>query len=324
MDFRSELEAVGFQPKAVDPDGKWHRCATNDHPKKRNGAFKLATCGTVGFYQNHATETTVTTWRIDSDTARPDPLISQARAREALEEHRRKTIDATKAARAYWQACKPLRYGHPYLAAKLLTMQGCDRLRVDEEGRLIVPVEVDGDIISLQRITPNGTKRFWTGASVKGGSYILANASATMTALVEGLATGLAVYQSVPHCRVIVAFDCGNMDAVAKRLKVGGLAMVAADNDHGTEARTGTNPGIVHGTAASKTIGCGIAWPQAIAGTDFADMLFELIISGRDAKARAARREQVHDDEIRRSAMHKVAREIKKAMRFVAHVKEAA
>ncbi|MDB4873349.1 MAG: Virulence-associated family protein, partial [Gemmatimonadales bacterium] len=55
MDFRSELEAVGFRPKAVEPDGKWYRCPTNDHPKKRNGAYKLATCGTVGFYQNHAT-----------------------------------------------------------------------------------------------------------------------------------------------------------------------------------------------------------------------------------------------------------------------------
>ncbi|MDB4873310.1 MAG: topoisomerase, partial [Gemmatimonadales bacterium] len=310
-------------PKAVEPDGKWYRCPTNDHPKKRNGAYKLATCGTVGFYQNHATETAVTTWRIDADTPRQDPLISQARAREALEEHRRKTIHATQAARAYWQSCKPLRYGHPYLAAKLLTMQGCDRLRVDSDGWLIVPVEADGNIISLQRIAPDGTKRFWSGASVKGGCYMLTSGSATMTALVEGFATGLAVYQSVPNCCVIVAFDCGNMDAVAKRLKIGGLALVAADNDHGTEARTGTNPGIIHGTAASELIGCGITWPKGIAGTDFADMLLELITAGRHANERAPQQDQVHDDAIRRSAMRRVARDIKKAMRFVAHAKEA-
>jgi hypothetical protein len=55
---------------------------------------------------------------------------------------------------------------------------------------------------------------------------------------------------------------------------------------------------------------------NVIAGTDFADMLLELITAGRDANERALRQDQVHEDVIRRSAMHRVARDIKKAMRF--------
>lgn len=319
IDFRTAIEAAGLLPKQIEPDGKWHRCQTTDHLKKRNGAYKLATCGTIGFYQNHATETVVTTWRIGADTARPDPLISQARAREALNEQRRKAIQATQDARTYWKSCKPLRHGHPYLANKLLTMQGCDRLRVDVDGWLIIPVEIDGNIISLQRIAPDGTKRFWSGASVKGGCYILTSARATMTAIVEGFATGLAVYQSVPNCRVIVAFDCGNMDAVAKRISVGGLALVAADNDHGTESRIGTNPGITHGKAAAALIGCGIVWPNGINGTDYADMFYELMTAATLANDGASKREKIHDDALRKLVCNEIARDIKRGMKFVPH-----
>lgn len=319
MDFRNQLEAVGFMPNTVEPDGKWHRCKTVDHPKKRNGAYRLATCGTIGWYQNHATEIEVTTWRAGSETARPDPMISQARVREALEQRRRAALQATTDARGYWRACKPLRLGHPYITNKLLTMQGCAGLRVDDEGWLIVPVEIDGAIVSLQRIAPDGTKRFWSGASVKGGCYVIGAPRATMTALVEGLATGLAVFQSLPSCQVIVAFDCGNMDQVAKRLQIAGLAVVAADNDHATEARIGKNPGLVHGRAAAELIGCGIAWPTGIAGTDYADMLKELIVAGHLANEAAPRRDQVRDEAIQKAAAYRVADSIKRAMKFVAH-----
>ena len=319
MDFRAQLEAIGFMPSTVEPDGKWHRCKTVDHPKKRNGAYRLATCGTIGFYQNHATDVDVTTWRIGSETARPDPMISQARMRAAMAQRWAETVKATEDARAYWRACKPLRHGHPYLAEKLLTMQGCAGLRVDDDGWLIVPVEIDGAIVSLQRIAPDGSKRFWSGASVKGGCYVVGAPRAAMTALVEGLATGLAVFQSVPNCRVIVAFDCGNMDQVAKRLNIAGLSVVAADNDHATEARIGKNPGLVHGRAAAELIGCGIAWPEGIAGTDYADMLKELILNGRMANDAAPRRDQVRDEAIIKAATHRVADSVKRAMKFVAH-----
>ncbi len=198
-------------------------------------------------------------------------------------------------------------------------MQGCGGLRVDDDGWLIVPVEIDGAVVSLQRISPDGVKRFWSGASVKSGCYVLDPPRATMTALVEGLATGLAVFQSVPSCRVIVAFDCGNMDQVARRLSITGLAVVAADNDHATEARTGTNPGISHGRAAAELIGCGLAWPEGIAGTDYADMLFELIVAGRAGNEAAPRRDQVRDEAVVKAATYRVAQGVKRAMKFVAH-----
>lgn len=319
MDFRQTLEASGFLPRDVMPDGLWHRCATVGHPKKRNGAYKLLTCGQTGFFQDHATETTVTTWRNGDETQRPDPLISQARAREAMNESRRKLIAATQSARIYWDACRPLRFSHPYLSAKMLSMAGCDRLRVDADGWLIIPVMIENEIMSLQRIAPDGTKRFWSGASVKGGAYIISPDKFSMTALCEGLATGLAVYQCVPNCRVIVGFDCGNMVAVAKRLEITGLAVVAADNDHGTLEKIGKNPGIDHGTEAAKQIGCGIVWPKNINGTDYADMLKELLTASIEANDSALAREKMRDADLRKMVEGMISAEIKRAVKFVPH-----
>lgn len=319
MDFRLTLEVAGLLPLHVEPDGKWHRCPTADHPKSRNGAYKLAICGTIGFYQNHATETSVSTWRANGEFSKPDPLISRERAREAANESRRKMIDATKAAQDYWKGCKPYRFTHPYLSGKLLSINGCNGLRVDADGWLIVPVMIDNEIVSLQRIAPDGTKRFWSGASVKAGCFIIQPAKFQMTALCEGLATGLAVYQAVPECRVIVAFDCGNMEAVAKRLEISGLALVAADNDYKTLAKIGKNPGIEHGTVAAELIGCGIAWPQGIEGTDFADQWKELLTTTREANDNAIQREKIRDSDILKLVSNVIAAQIKRAARFVPH-----
>lgn len=51
--------------------------------------------------------------------------------------------------------------------------------------------------------------------------------------------------------------------------------MICADNDHGTEAKRGTNPGREKAANAAELIGAGVAWPEGIEGTDFADALLE-------------------------------------------------
>jgi putative DNA primase/helicase len=315
MNFLTFLQSSGFIVDRVDPDGKWHRCGTQDHPKTKNGAYKLALDGLVGFMQNHATETEVTTWKAGADVARPDPIISMQRAKEAKDESIRILIEATSQAAKFWSNCKPLRKGHPYLDAKLLSMHGCTNLRIDSDGWLVIPVEVNGCIISLQRIAPDGTKRFWSGASVKGGCYVLTRANAAYTVLCEGFATGLAIFQAMPDARVIVCFDCGNMGAVVNRLKLSGLCVVAADNDYSTMARIGKNPGIEHGKAAAAIIGCGVVWPEGIQGSDYADMHFEhlteLIERNASAKVRAT------PDSMRIVVGGFIARLIKAKMQFI-------
>lgn len=319
MSFLNTLQAAGFIVDRADPDGKWHRCKTAGKMNHKNGAYKLSLCGTIGWYQDHAESTEVTTWKAGKDAEKQDPLITQARARAAAEESKRLAHSialATVKANEYWRSCKPLRFGHNYLTAKMLTMLGCGNLREDQDGWLVVPVEIDGKIISLQRIGLDGSKRFWSGATVKGGCYILKPARSSYTVLVEGLATGLAVFQSMPDCTVIVCFDCGNMLPVAKRLKLSGLVCVAADNDYGTFQRTGKNPGIEHGIKAAELIGCGLAYPEGITGTDYADMYFEQLEKLIESNEMLRRGRQTLE-QMRIAVGSKIARGIKAKMKFV-------
>ena len=99
---------------------------------------------------------------------------------------------------------------------------------------------------------------------------------AAVTGLCEGLATGLAVYQCVRNATVIVCFDAGNLLPVVQELRPTGNVILAADNDIGTLARRGFNPGLDKARNAAELIGAGVAWPDGIDGTDYADMLREL------------------------------------------------
>lgn len=270
MSFEATLYAAGLMPKSVIPDGKWRRCATTDKPKKRNGAYVLHPDGR-GYWRNWALDTEINAWGESDHRAKQiDPaVIAQRREAEKL-----KRRDAIKAARAFWSASEPMRALHPYLEAKRLAALGCGGLRVNGES-LIVPVYWGERLTSLQSIRADGQKRFWPGAPVKAGAFVMHRARSAVTAVCEGLATGLAIYQAVPHASVIVAFDAGNLVPVVERMKPSGSVVICADNDHGTEQRRGTNPGIEKAKSAAELIGAGVAWPEGIEGTDWADALLE-------------------------------------------------
>lgn len=272
MSFEQTLFAAGFSPRVVIADGKWRRCATTDKPKKRNGAYCLHPDGR-GYFKNWAVDQEMNTWTDASVTrsAPVDPTVI-AKRKEAESAQRIKAIHA---ARAFWSACKPMHGLHPYLSNKGLSAAGCTHLRVHGD-LLVVPVFWKNKVISLQTIKADGQKRFWPGAPVKAGSIALVRERAALTAVCEGLATGLAIYQAVKNATVIVAFDAGNLTPVVDLLRPKGSVVIAADNDHGTQAKRGFNPGIEKARNAAELIGAGVAFPEGIEGTDWADALLEL------------------------------------------------
>lgn len=279
MDFRQTMIASGLTPRAIAPDGRWYRCPTVDHPRKRNGAYMLRACGTRGFFKNYALDDGWNEWREDkpltlAQRKQADAELAAANKREA----ERRAV-ANKQMRAYWNTLKPLRQGHPYLDGKRLSALGCTGLRVDGD-LLVIPAMRAGCLTSLQTITPEGEKKYRAGCSIKGASYVLARKGAVVTCLAEGFATGLAIYQAIPQASVVVCFDAGNMVTVAQEMKLRGMAVVCADNDWETEKRIGTNTGIQKGRAAADALKCGMAYPQGIEGSDWADALLEWGESG--------------------------------------------
>jgi putative DNA primase/helicase len=270
MDFLAFCRAHGVLIDETPPIGAWRRYKTEDKPAHRNGAVKFM--GDHGFVQNHATETEVAVWRPEG--VEPKPRDVESIALQRKREHERRAL-AIRGAREFWGRCSPLGQPHPYIARKGLSSLGCAGLRT-KDGLLVVPVMVGEYLVSLQTITPQGEKRFWPGAPVKAGAYLMNRPRPALTCFVEGLATGLAIYQSVPQASVVVAFDCGNLQPVAERLKPRGSVVVCADNDHRTQALRGFNPGLEKARNAAELIGCGVAHPTGIEGSDWCDYLAQM------------------------------------------------
>ena len=253
-------------------EGRWVRVKTQDKMAKRNGSYKFV--GTAGFVQNHATMLEVATWFPNREEK--TPVVDRAAVQKRLSDERRALVKATHAARTFFLACMPLNASHPYLKAHGLSMAGCFGLRIDSDGWIVVPALKDGNLMSVQRIAPAGDKLFWKGASIKGAAYTVERPGAMLTILCEGLATGLALFDAVKQARVVVGFSAGNF---ANLGGVRGLCVVAADNDHATEARIGTNPGRKAAEEAASRLGCGVVIPVDMAGSDWADWRQERLLS---------------------------------------------
>lgn len=272
MSFEQALRSAGLNPRDVVADGRIRRCPTDSKPGRRNGWYVLHVDGR-GAWGDWTTGSgePLGRWADDSSTHRP---VDDSKLHAQRDRERAYRIAAMKSARAMWERARPLNRPHPYIANKGLSPLGCAGLRA-HDGLLVVPVWNGEWITSIQTISPKGEKRFWPGAPVKAGAYLLDRASAAVTAVCEGLATGLAVFQSVRQARVIVAFDAGNLLPVVQRIKPIGSVVIVADNDHATAARIGVNPGVEKAENAADLIGCGVMWFSGIEGSDAADALKE-------------------------------------------------
>lgn len=113
--------------------------------------------------------------------------------------------------------------------------QWLDHATATKAGDLVIPMQdASGRVINVQKITPDGTKRFLLGGKVRGAFHVIPGIEPGF--LAEGYATGLTVAEATGRA-VFVAFDAGNLGAVAEIVRPR-LCAVAADND---ESRTGEN-----------------------------------------------------------------------------------
>lgn len=294
MRFEDALRLDGLRPRDILADGRRRRCATDDKPKRRNGQYVLLLDGRTGFWRNFAVSTSWNVWKDDSVTrSAPPPDPEVVAARRAAE--RQERIKSMQVMRDLWASGRPFRR-HQYLTDKGLSAQGCAGLRlwngavwvesesddehappyITKEGEwLLVPMLLDGRLVNVQRIHPDGMKRQMKGCPQVGAVFSLVRPGAALTVFVEGLATGLAVYQSVRHATVHVTFFADNLLPVIDRMRPSGSVVIAADNDHRTAARGKGNPGIEKAINAASLVDAGVAWPRGIEGTDWADALME-------------------------------------------------
>lgn len=162
--------------------------------------------------------------------------------RLAAERERQQTQQKVKiTAQKIWQSSRPASLIHPYLAAKGITnpdaIAGLRQNEYKDNDNLIIPVLYENEIVNLQSINQDGGKRFLAGGQVQGAYAFIGKAEDVEkvgVVMAEGYATAASIYEATGK-PVIIAFDAGNMVAVAERLAQNlpqnVPVVVAVDND---------------------------------------------------------------------------------------------
>ena len=277
--FRAALARRGIVPKdgEIVADGRIHRCDAEGRGGKGDAAYLLHLDGIpAGGFENWRDGFGWENWWADIDrtlspaeeAAHRAKLENSRRDRE-LEEAKRKATARKRALSVFEDAS--LCDSHPYTARKGIQTHGA-RLQGD---RLVLPLrDADGTVHSLQFIGADGEKRYLTGGR-KAGCYFDIGQADGVLCVAEGFATGASIHEATGYA-VAVAFDAGNLAAVAKALhkKHPDLRLiVCADDDYSTAG----NPGISKATDAALSIGALLAVPDFGAdrperATDFNDL----------------------------------------------------
>ncbi len=222
--FRQAIEQAGLTvPEAIVADGKLHRFASNGDRDDDAGWYLFfpdgVPAGAFGCWRSGLKQT----WCGKSDRQMCDQeradyrrRLEAARQQREAEEQRRHAEAATRA-QMIWDAAHPAGDAHPYLVAKQVRAHG---LRVDADGRLVVPVFIKKTLASLQFIPPAGQeKRFLFGGEKKGGSFVLGELTNVSTMLIaEGFATAASLYEAT-SLPTVIAFDASNLQPVAEQIR---------------------------------------------------------------------------------------------------------
>lgn len=180
------------------------------------------------------------------------------------EQRRKQRADyAANRARQQWLAAV-LGGESPYLERKGVTAEG---VKFFADGTVLVPAyrfdvantRGKPTMVGVQKIAPDGTKRFNKGMQKEGSAHRIGNSpvDGEPMLLAEGLATALTLREAVQKAYpVFVGFDAGNLMHVAKILRARypkSPLLVCADDDWQTRDPAGTpmNPGV---QAAEKIV----------------------------------------------------------------------
>ena len=276
--FRDALQAAfGLVDWLPVPDGRIHRFyVPGDRAGSRNGWYVLhldgIACGAFGSWKAGGSQT----WssRKPASVLEADLIarrIEQARRQREAEQHQRQQAAAVAAVRL-WERAAPADPGHPYLTAK-----GCQPHGPRQSGDvLLIPLYLGRVLANLQRIRPDGTKRFLYGGRVAGTYSPIGRLEAGAPLYVcEGWATGATLHEHT-GAAVACAMNAGNLLAVGDRLRrvyPDNPLIVAGDDDRQTEG----NPGRTFATKAAAALGCGLIFPpwcgdEPLTLSDFNDL----------------------------------------------------
>lgn len=177
-------------------------------------------------------------------------------------------VTAIAAAKRRWERAKPVDGAQAYLERKQVAPSGA---RMDGDNLLVPMWDSEGEVVNVQSIAPDGTKRFHTGCPTVGARFYI-GIGWGKAIICEGFATGASVYEATAD-RVVVAFSQGQVENIARELIAAGVGVVIAADRKALDAMTRL------GEALDVPV---ISPPVLEKGDDFNDQMIE---QGVDAVA---------------------------------------
>ena len=219
MILSDSIRAAGWKPPQNIPTGKTSRFSTGDKGNDRNGwvyPFPDGTGAVFGCWRTGE----VHTWQLKRDKPLTKAELTELRQKaeqakrlaeiEREQRHQQAAIEATQVV----SIAKPAPTEHGYLIRKQLQPHN---LLIDSQSRLIVKIyDQNGQLVNIQRISPDGVKRFLCGGKIKGCYSIIGDYSTSETLLIgEGWGTMASLYQHTGFC-CIAALSASNLKPVAE------------------------------------------------------------------------------------------------------------
>lgn len=275
--FRAAAMAHGIVlPANLIADGVIHRFRDpRDKSGSKNAWYVLHSEGRlVGNFGSWKTGESHT-WRaaggrdvVNADEFRRQIELARIKREQALAESHRKAAIKTRRTWAYAELPNP---EATYLVRQKLPPIG---LRQTGADLLCLMINVDGEPINVQRIHPDGQKRFLFGGQVAGAFAQLGTIDPEGILYVcEGWSTGCTVHLD-SGSPVACAMSCGNLLAVATALRTRypmAEIIIAGDDDRQTEG----NPGRTKAIEAAIKTRSKVVFPELCSDctcTDFADV----------------------------------------------------
>ncbi len=267
LDALRAADIVPSDPNAIVADGELHRFhVEGDKCGSQNGWFVLHAVPTAGAFGHWRTGGETHRWRGGacrlslSERDRMRNVWARAKCEREAKEHRAQRAAQIRAQERWHAAAEPIQ-SHPYLVAKGVKAYGIRQ----RDHLLLIPMrDATGELWGVQTIAPDGAKRFASGSRTRGLFHLIGEFGGDVLGIGEGYASTASIYEATGY-PIAVAYSASNLEAVAIALRkkyCDARIFIFADNDAGTEARTGKNPGRFYAERAARAVGGTVVLPE--------------------------------------------------------------
>lgn len=224
--------------------------------------------------------------KLDKEAAQTARRRMAEAIKQSEADRQRLAIEAANRAAKVWHSYRPGDGQSEYLARKHVRAYGV-RWHPSENGTFAIPIrDAAGKVWGLQILRGKHRrpglleKEYFPKGLAKQGHYHQIGTITDAVCIVEGYATGATLAETT-GLPVVVAFDAGNIKAVAEQIRKAhkhARILICADDDYLTEKETGINPGCRAAKEAANAVEGGWVKPlftvdrQGKKYTDFNDL----------------------------------------------------